>query len=180
MDDTIRYLNTDLDLTSADDLTALAAAFEARGVPPLHVSQRTDGLWDARFETDEPHAEPEAAIATMLAVVESLAGSARRVGRLHATRVQHPLRLRVPAVGVRPRIVWLTTRPGRGRGRVTPDHALPASVGLAGARAGLTTRGGRPGARLALASGSRMAANPTPRRLDAHAALLARSATEDA
>ena len=30
VDDTIRYLNTDLDLMSADDLTALAAAFEAR------------------------------------------------------------------------------------------------------------------------------------------------------
>jgi hypothetical protein len=75
----ISYLNTDLDLTSADDLTALAAAFEAAGVFPLHLTRREDGLWYACFETDEQHTEPEPNIAAMLAVVESLAPPLRPV-----------------------------------------------------------------------------------------------------
>ena len=50
MDGTICYLNTDLDLTSSDDLTALAAVFESRGVFPLHVTRGEDGLWYATFE----------------------------------------------------------------------------------------------------------------------------------
>jgi hypothetical protein len=69
MDGEISYLNTDLDLTSADDLTELGAALEAAGVPPMHVTQREDRLWYACFETDEQHAEPESNIAAMLAVV---------------------------------------------------------------------------------------------------------------
>jgi hypothetical protein len=69
---TIRYLNTDLDLTSAEDLTALAAAFEAGGVPPLHVAHGADGLWFATFETSTQFAEPEPNIAAMLAIAESL------------------------------------------------------------------------------------------------------------
>lgn len=46
----ISYLNTDLDLTSSDDLTALAATFEAQGVSPLHVTTaRMDyGMRDSR------------------------------------------------------------------------------------------------------------------------------------
>jgi hypothetical protein len=35
----IHYLNTDLDVTSADDLTALAAAFETKGMYALHVNR---------------------------------------------------------------------------------------------------------------------------------------------
>jgi hypothetical protein len=70
---TICYLNTDLDLTSADDLTALAAAFERGGVPPLHVTHGADALWYATFETSAQFAEPEPNIRAILAVVESLA-----------------------------------------------------------------------------------------------------------
>lgn len=73
VDDAIRYLNTDLDLTSAGDLTTLAAAFEARGMLPLHVARGGDGLWHATFETGAQHEEAESNIAAMLAVVESLA-----------------------------------------------------------------------------------------------------------
>jgi hypothetical protein len=73
MDNTISYLNTDLDLTSAEDLTALAAAFEGGGVPPLHVTHGADALWYATFETSAQFAEPEPNIAAMLAIVESLA-----------------------------------------------------------------------------------------------------------
>lgn len=79
MDAVISYLNTDLDLTSADDLTALAAAFEAAGVFPLRVTRGEDGLWYACFETDEQHTEPEPNIAAMLAVVESLAPPLRPI-----------------------------------------------------------------------------------------------------
>lgn len=79
MDGVIQYLNTDLDLISADDLTALAAAFEAARITPLDVWRGEDGLWYARFETDEQHTEPEPNIAAMLAVVESLASPLRSI-----------------------------------------------------------------------------------------------------
>jgi hypothetical protein len=72
VDGVIGYLNTDLDLTSADDLTALAAAFEAGGVPPLHVTRGDDGRWYATFETAAHYSEPEPNIAAILAVVEAL------------------------------------------------------------------------------------------------------------
>src|SRR5215204_4078660 len=72
MDDVITYLNTDLDPTSDQDLTALAAAFEVSGVAALDVTQGDDGLWYAAFETADQHAEPEPNIAAMLAVAESL------------------------------------------------------------------------------------------------------------
>ncbi len=75
----IGYLNTDLDLTSADDLTGLAAAFEAGGVFPLHVTRGEDGLWYACFETEEQHTEPEPNIAAMLAVVDGLSPPLRSV-----------------------------------------------------------------------------------------------------
>ena len=79
MDGVIGYLNTDLDLASADDLTALAAAFEAGRVFPLHVTRGEDRLWCACFETEDQHTEPEPNIAAMLAVVEALAPPLRAV-----------------------------------------------------------------------------------------------------
>ena len=63
----IRYLNTDLELASPDDLSALAAALEAQAVVPLHLTRQADGLWYAAFETAEQHGEPEPNIAAMLA-----------------------------------------------------------------------------------------------------------------
>ena len=68
MNNTICYLNTDLDLTSAEDLTVLAAAFEGGDVPPLHVTYAADALWYATFETSAQFAEPEPNIAAMLAI----------------------------------------------------------------------------------------------------------------
>jgi hypothetical protein len=79
VDGAIRYLNTDLDLTSPDDLTALAAVFESRGVSSLHVTRGQDGLWYATFETDEQYTEPEPNIKEMVAVVESLGEPHRSV-----------------------------------------------------------------------------------------------------
>jgi hypothetical protein len=79
VDSTICYLNTDLDLISADDLSTLANALKAGGVPPLHVTRGDDGLWYATFETKKMHSEPEPNIAAMLAVVESLTGPLRLV-----------------------------------------------------------------------------------------------------
>jgi hypothetical protein len=72
VDNTICYLNTDLDINSADDLTALAAAFEAAGLFPLHVTRLDNGHWFATFETEQQHHEPETNIGAMLSVVESL------------------------------------------------------------------------------------------------------------
>src|SRR5688572_16885383 len=79
MDGVTYYLNTDLDLTSADDLTALTGFFKARGVFVLHGARAEDGLWHATFEVLDQHAEPESGIATMLAVVESLEEHLRSV-----------------------------------------------------------------------------------------------------
>jgi hypothetical protein len=78
VEDTIAYLNTDLDLTSADDLTALAAAFKAQGASP-HLTRGDDGLWHVTIEVYDQQGEPEPHIATMLAVVESLGAPLRAV-----------------------------------------------------------------------------------------------------
>jgi len=94
VDGTIQYLNTDLDLTSTDDLTTLAAAFEAAGLIVLDVSAR-DALWYATLEVDADYGEPESAIDAMLAVVNALDEPLREVWRkCTPPRVQHRLRLR--------------------------------------------------------------------------------------
>jgi hypothetical protein len=73
VDDTIYYINTDLDLTSADDLTALTVTFKAGGTIALHCGCYDDGLWYATFEREDyDQSQPEPAIAAMLEVVESL------------------------------------------------------------------------------------------------------------
>ncbi|MDZ4779983.1 MAG: hypothetical protein SGJ19_07010 [Planctomycetia bacterium] len=72
MDNTIEYLNTDLDLKSPTDLEPLASALRSGGVFDLHVSRWDDGLWYARFETDECYSEPEPNITAMLDVLERL------------------------------------------------------------------------------------------------------------
>jgi hypothetical protein len=74
---TIRYVNTDLDLTAPHDLGALAAALDADGVFPLHVTHGDDGLWYATFEHQHEHPEPEQSIAAMLCAIESLPTSLR-------------------------------------------------------------------------------------------------------
>ncbi len=66
------YLNTDLDLTSADDLTELVKVLEASRIPPLHVGRGKDGIWYATFETEDHYEEPEVNIESMIEVVESL------------------------------------------------------------------------------------------------------------
>ena len=77
MDTTIRYLNTDLDLTSPLDLTHLVSVLEAAGVPPLHSASREDGLWYATCETAEQFSAPEPNIAAIVAAVEGLPDQAR-------------------------------------------------------------------------------------------------------
>lgn len=79
MDDTICYLNTDLDLTSTEDLTSLAAALAKKGVCPLHTTHGEDGLWYATFEVYRRQSEPEQDIADMLKVVESLGKRLRAI-----------------------------------------------------------------------------------------------------
>ena len=68
----IKYLNTDLDLSSTIDLAPLASAFEAHGLCTLHLGRGDDGLWRATFEIETQYDEPEATIGDMLAVVEGL------------------------------------------------------------------------------------------------------------
>ena len=73
----ITYVNTDLDLTSAADLTAIVAAFESGGVFALHVTRGGDGAWLATLETEEQYDEPEPNIAAMVAVAEAFTGGIR-------------------------------------------------------------------------------------------------------
>lgn len=80
MDETTRYRTTDLYLYSDEDLTALAAALQARlpalcvGVNRLAHSHRE--AWYCNFSIDGgpggPAEEPEPGIAAMLAVIEAL------------------------------------------------------------------------------------------------------------
>ena len=79
MCETTRYRNTDLVLTSSEDLTALAAIFESRGVVQLSLTRGDDRLWHASFETRGQHTEPEPNIAAMVAVAESLGDPHRSV-----------------------------------------------------------------------------------------------------
>lgn len=72
----IRYLNTDLDLRSAEDLSSLAAELGARGLLVLDVFAEED-RWKARFEADSDHEEPEDHIAQMLDAIDSLSAPAR-------------------------------------------------------------------------------------------------------
>ncbi|PQO26626.1 hypothetical protein [Blastopirellula marina] len=78
-DDSIRYLNTDLDLCCDDDLTSLTAELESSGATPLHVTLSEDARWYATVETDRQHVEPEANIAELLTAIESLSSSSRSI-----------------------------------------------------------------------------------------------------
>lgn len=70
--DPMHYLNTDLDLESAEDLTQLGAALEARGLFAMHVVMGDDDRWYATFESGEQADEPQPNIETMLDALESL------------------------------------------------------------------------------------------------------------
>jgi hypothetical protein len=73
MDGKICYLNADLDLTSSNELTELAAEFGRAGLSLLlQVTLGEDGFWHATFETDEQYDQPETNVAAMITVIESL------------------------------------------------------------------------------------------------------------
>lgn len=75
----IEYLNTDLDLVAAEDLSPLAASFQASGFWSLQCDRGLDGNWYATFETEESYEGPDANIEAMLAVIESLSGPTRAI-----------------------------------------------------------------------------------------------------
>lgn len=79
MDGKIEYLNTDLDLTSAGQLTDLAEALKAKALFPLHVTNADDGLWYAKFETEKNYDEPEKTIKEMITAIETLEEPLRAV-----------------------------------------------------------------------------------------------------
>lgn len=72
-DGVIRYLNTDLDLRSEEDLTPLATLFTSCGLWQNHLIQEEDGNWFAIFEAGCCGAEPEQTITMLLDVIEALA-----------------------------------------------------------------------------------------------------------
>ncbi len=47
---TIKYINTDMELQSAENLLPLAAALNAAGLFTLHIEQNKYGIWSAAFE----------------------------------------------------------------------------------------------------------------------------------
>lgn len=80
------YRNTDLILTSATTLESLAALFEARGLHSLGVTRLEDGSWFAVFETDVSFEEPDANIAALLDVVETLGAEEKAIWSACAQR----------------------------------------------------------------------------------------------
>lgn len=72
-DGIIQYLNTDLDLRSAEDLTPLSAVLEACGLWEIHLKQQEDGSWFAIFSAGCGGAEADQSITALLAVIEALA-----------------------------------------------------------------------------------------------------------
>lgn len=66
------YLNTDLDLMSAQNLKPLAAVLEAQGMMVLHVDQHHNGLWHAALETGENFDHPDANSRAILSLIEAL------------------------------------------------------------------------------------------------------------
>lgn len=72
MSNTICYTNTDLDLTSPDDLTNLALALESRGLFSLHVTREGNGFWCAKFETNVSYREPQTNITALIDAINSL------------------------------------------------------------------------------------------------------------
>jgi hypothetical protein len=83
----IQYLNTDLDLVAAFDLTGLTAALELLGVFPLHVTEGEDGFWSSYLETEKhDHTEPDANIREMLTAIESLPPEAMEAWNACTTR----------------------------------------------------------------------------------------------
>jgi hypothetical protein len=88
VDEVTSYRTTDLELDSAADLTALAAALEARGLDVGHRALWIDDTewfriaepqWFWRFQAggEGPYNDPEAEIAALLAAVEALDPPAR-------------------------------------------------------------------------------------------------------
>lgn len=71
-DGVIRYLNTDLDLRSVEELTPLAAVLESCGLWENHLKQEEDGSWFAIFEAGCGGAEADQSISTLLDVIEAL------------------------------------------------------------------------------------------------------------
>ena len=72
VDNIISYLNTDLDLASAEDLHPLVDALQSAALFALSVTLGQDGRWYATLETEADHAEPETNIDSMLAAIEAL------------------------------------------------------------------------------------------------------------
>src|SRR5688572_16826847 len=75
MEPITRYCTTDLDLYSAEDLTALAAGLEIQGFAIARpLTRLASGEWFSGFSLrrDAEYDEPEPQIAAMLAVVEKL------------------------------------------------------------------------------------------------------------
>ena len=73
MDNTIHYLNTDLEMIGNSDLTELANAFELAGTVSTGVTHGEDGRCYVMFESGKQCTEPEPNISHFLDIIESLA-----------------------------------------------------------------------------------------------------------
>src|SRR5262245_17489416 len=75
----IRYLNTDLDLSSKEDLRPLARVFQRNDMYALNVGLAKGKFWRAHFEANGMSQTPNGHIAAMLKVIESLKPKARGI-----------------------------------------------------------------------------------------------------
>lgn len=83
---TFKYLNTDLELRSTENLRPLDEALRANGFRSLHVETGPDGICYATFEISFIQADPEVTIARMLDEIEVLNEPHRTTWRTCAQR----------------------------------------------------------------------------------------------
>ncbi|QDT47643.1 hypothetical protein Pan258_16790 [Symmachiella dynata] len=85
------YLNTDLDLIAAVELSPLIEALESDGrLFSLHMTLGDDGFWYSTCETESQFDEPDANIVHMLDAIESLPDAARAIWDQCVTREFNP------------------------------------------------------------------------------------------
>lgn len=79
MDGRVQYLNTDLDLEAAQDLSELSGFLAKQGLYCLHVGLGADERWYARLNVEASHRQPNVAITRMLRAIRKLPPPLRAV-----------------------------------------------------------------------------------------------------
>jgi hypothetical protein len=85
------YLNTDLDIAAAFDITPLVSLLQAQGFSVIHCEPLESGEWHATLEvftSQEPpeNYRPEVTILQMVPILEALTGEAKEMWNMSTER----------------------------------------------------------------------------------------------